>query len=475
MAAISERTISWPKCTVCTEDYDRGSRIPTALPCTHTFCQTCVQTVQNINRQCPTCRGVFRNTSVNRGILEILPTAANAMASSVAEHQNRAEAPVDNSNLNFGQNDRNPRLLLRDAQYLLALNVVYKWDRVFKARIEATHEDQKHILAISGGRITYVVGNFLGGIYYEEPQYSVVGFLDAFINSLRVSGTVHLTSIDDPIRMDRVEDFIRDHHFMRSFFTLSEAGSIAGVNGPAQPAILPTRRQGAPVNAPSNRINIISLRGDLTDEEYRRLMDDIPVEEEEPNLPARRSNPFQALREGASRLIRTGLDGVRAAGRFVLGVINSPSDLAAEAVLAARASTERRIVPYTSPHVLNPERSLVPVEPERFILSDGPIRETRAATTLQRIWRGNRARAIARRNRAPARGFAQFSQLNLHWDPLPAVNNLLIAEPPRAAASARRRLRQPSQPLNGDRFSVLAQADGRAGAQMESTNCCAIQ
>ena len=45
-------------CPVCFEDFeDNGEHVPKLLPCTHTLCEQCIQTIVKANKlECPQCK-----------------------------------------------------------------------------------------------------------------------------------------------------------------------------------------------------------------------------------------------------------------------------------------------------------------------------------------------------------------------------------------------------------------------------------
>jgi hypothetical protein len=65
-------------CPVCMQSYN-DARVPIILPCGHTFCTTCVKTLEATdNKTCSTCRQQFTQTSVNYGLRDVLPLVLRA-------------------------------------------------------------------------------------------------------------------------------------------------------------------------------------------------------------------------------------------------------------------------------------------------------------------------------------------------------------------------------------------------------------
>ena len=53
-------------CTICDEVYNLEESKPLLLPCSHTFCSSCIQQMQSINnKRCPVCRGSWAGQAVD--------------------------------------------------------------------------------------------------------------------------------------------------------------------------------------------------------------------------------------------------------------------------------------------------------------------------------------------------------------------------------------------------------------------------
>ena len=66
-------------CGICEEVYDEFDRKPLVLPCTHSFCKSCLQQMQIINQKlCPVCRRDWSGHSTDSLIYvrQLVPTAA---------------------------------------------------------------------------------------------------------------------------------------------------------------------------------------------------------------------------------------------------------------------------------------------------------------------------------------------------------------------------------------------------------------
>ena len=71
-------------CSVCMEQFDNGSHMPSILPCEHTFCKACIESVakKHVLFPCPICRTDHKMPSdgftVNRVVLDIVEKLQNS-------------------------------------------------------------------------------------------------------------------------------------------------------------------------------------------------------------------------------------------------------------------------------------------------------------------------------------------------------------------------------------------------------------
>ena len=69
-------------CCVCSQGYDDSDKKPLVLPCSHTFCKSCLLQVQATNRKvCPVCRSDWAQHSVDALIYirQLVPSAQTTM------------------------------------------------------------------------------------------------------------------------------------------------------------------------------------------------------------------------------------------------------------------------------------------------------------------------------------------------------------------------------------------------------------
>merc|ERR1719352_1006549 len=75
------------ECKICFVEFDLRDREPLVLPCAHSFCKSCVNSLPR--KQCPTCREHFRTPQKNFVVLEIIQSLA---ADRVANEPDRSSA-----------------------------------------------------------------------------------------------------------------------------------------------------------------------------------------------------------------------------------------------------------------------------------------------------------------------------------------------------------------------------------------------
>ena len=84
--ATKERTFEAPSCNICMETFELppGKRTPKALPCMHSFCESCLLEHARgaASMECPTCRevtqlpgGRVEGLKSNFAVLEILESS----------------------------------------------------------------------------------------------------------------------------------------------------------------------------------------------------------------------------------------------------------------------------------------------------------------------------------------------------------------------------------------------------------------
>ena len=64
-------------CFICDEVFDEVNRKPLVLPCSHSFCQSCLEEMQKIQKVCPVCRSDWSEHTVNSLIYvsQLVPSA----------------------------------------------------------------------------------------------------------------------------------------------------------------------------------------------------------------------------------------------------------------------------------------------------------------------------------------------------------------------------------------------------------------
>ncbi len=92
-------------CSICVEPYDSGTRQAKCLPCLHTYCKSCLQSVagKGVELDCPKCR---KQVKFPGETVESLPN--NFLVENLREYQNIFDLSVTCGNCD----DNNPAILL---------------------------------------------------------------------------------------------------------------------------------------------------------------------------------------------------------------------------------------------------------------------------------------------------------------------------------------------------------------------------
>ena len=62
---MADESDSSCNCLICDEVFDEVNRRPLVLPCSHSFCKSCLQEVQKIQKACPVCRSDWSEHTVD--------------------------------------------------------------------------------------------------------------------------------------------------------------------------------------------------------------------------------------------------------------------------------------------------------------------------------------------------------------------------------------------------------------------------